>query len=72
MSKNKIEIVLVDATTGPTISVGQNVKKGDTVGHTPEGSAVVSPISGTLLACQFDADKHLLCLFIEEESESTR
>jgi Na+-translocating ferredoxin:NAD+ oxidoreductase RnfC subunit len=69
--KNKVETLLVDATTGSIISVGQKVKKGETVGHKPEGSAVVSPISGTLLACQFDADKHLLCLFIEEESEST-
>ena len=64
--KNRIETVLVDATTGSAISVGQKVKTGETVGHTPEGSVVVSPISGTLLACQFDADKHLLCLFIEE------
>ena len=69
--KNRIETVLVDATTGPTISVGQKVKTGETVGHTPEGLAVVSPISGKLLACQFDADKHLLCLFIEGEVPST-
>ncbi|MBW1710399.1 MAG: hypothetical protein JRG97_12285 [Deltaproteobacteria bacterium] len=68
MDKNHIVTVLVDATAGPTITVGQRVRSGEIVGQTPKGESVTSPISGKLLACQFDADRHLLCLYIEKES----
>ncbi|MCP4749501.1 MAG: glycine cleavage system protein H [Proteobacteria bacterium] len=64
--------VMVDATTGPTVEVGQRVKKGQTIGRTPEGDPVVSPVSGKLSACLFDADTHLLCLEIEESPSSGR
>jgi len=68
MDKNNIVTVLVDATTGPTITVGQRIRSGERVGQTPEGESITSPISGKLLACQFDADRHLLCLYIGKES----
>ena len=62
--------MFVDATTGPTVAVGQKVKKGEIVGRTPENEIVVAPISGTLMACHFDNDGQLLCLFIEEGADS--
>jgi len=66
--EKKVVRVLVDATTGPTVSIGQKVKRGQVVGRFPDGSSVTSPVSGIVKACTFDADKHLLCLFIEKES----
>ena len=71
MMKKRIVTVFVDATTGPTVSVGQKVKRGEIVGRTPENEIVVAPISGTLMACHFDNDEHLLCLFIEEGTSSS-
>lgn len=67
MMEKRVETVLLDASTGPFVAIGQKVKKGEIVGYTPDGSAAFSPVTGTVLACQFDADKHLLCLFIEAE-----
>lgn len=66
MEKKRVVKVLIDATTGPTVSAGQKVKKGEIVGHSPDRSPVNSPPSGTVKTCGFDAGKHLLCLFIEE------
>jgi len=63
---------MVDATTGPTVEVGEKMKKGQTIGRTPEGDPVISPVDGQLSACLFDADGHLLCLEIEKSPASSK
>jgi Na+-translocating ferredoxin:NAD+ oxidoreductase RnfC subunit len=65
MAEKEAVTVFIDATTGPSVSIGQEVNAGQVVGHTPDQKPVASPIHGTVKACVFDADKHLLCLLIE-------
>jgi len=57
IAKN-VKTVFVDAAAGPTVSAG----------CTPGGTLVITPLTGKLSACQFDPDRHLLCLFIEAGS----
>jgi Na+-translocating ferredoxin:NAD+ oxidoreductase RnfC subunit len=66
MAEKKAVTVFIDAATGPSVSIGQEVNAGQLVGRTPDQKPVTSPVHGTVKACVFDADKHLLCLLIEE------
>ena len=70
MPEKKVVNVFIDATTGPSVSVGQEVNAGQVVGRTADQKPVTSPVHGTVKACVFDADKHLLCLLIEKVSVS--
>jgi Na+-translocating ferredoxin:NAD+ oxidoreductase RnfC subunit len=56
--------VIVDAATGPTVSVGQKVEAGQVLGRSPDQKPVLSPVHGTVKACVFDPDDHLLHLLI--------
>jgi Na+-translocating ferredoxin:NAD+ oxidoreductase RnfC subunit len=70
MREKKAVTVYIDATTGPSVSVGQEVNAGQVVGRTTDQKPVTSPVHGTVKACVFDADKHLLCVLIEMVSVS--
>jgi Na+-translocating ferredoxin:NAD+ oxidoreductase RnfC subunit len=65
MPEEKSVTVFIDAATGPTVSIGQEVNAGQVVGRTTDQKPVISPVHGTVKACVFDADKHMLCLLIE-------
>ena len=65
MPEERSVTVFIDATTGPSVSVGQEVNAGQVLGRTTDQKLVTSPVHGTVKACVFDADKHLLCLLIE-------
>jgi Na+-translocating ferredoxin:NAD+ oxidoreductase RnfC subunit len=65
MTEKNVFTVFIDATTGPTVSIGQKVNAGQVLGRSTDQKPVTSPVQGTVKACVFDADKHLLCLFIE-------
>jgi Na+-translocating ferredoxin:NAD+ oxidoreductase RnfC subunit len=65
MPEKRAVTVFIDAATGPTVSIGQEVNAGQVVGRTTDQNPVTSPIHGTVKACVFDADKHMLCLLIE-------
>jgi Na+-translocating ferredoxin:NAD+ oxidoreductase RnfC subunit len=65
MPEKEAVTVFIDATTGPSVSVGQEVNAGQVVGRTTDQKPVISPVHGTVKACVFDPDKHLLCLLIE-------
>jgi Na+-translocating ferredoxin:NAD+ oxidoreductase RnfC subunit len=65
MPEKKAVTVFIDATTGPDVSIGQEVNAGQVVGRSTDQKPVTSPVHGTVKACVFDADKHLLCLLIE-------
>jgi len=58
--------VIVDAATGPDVSVGQKVDAGQVLGRSPDKKPVLSPIHGTVKACVFDPDNHLLHLLIKK------
>jgi Na+-translocating ferredoxin:NAD+ oxidoreductase RnfC subunit len=68
MLEKKAVTVFIDATTGPNVSIGQEVNAGQVVGRSTDQKPVTSPIHGTVKACVFDPDKHLLCLLIERMS----
>jgi Na+-translocating ferredoxin:NAD+ oxidoreductase RnfC subunit len=65
MTGKNIFTVFIDAATGPNVSIGQKVDAGQVLGRSPDQKPVLSPAHGTVKACVFDAEKHLLCLFIE-------
>ena len=65
MPEKKVITVFIDATTGPNVSIGQEVNAGQVVGRSTDQKPVTSPVHGTVKACVFDAEKHLLCLLIE-------
>jgi len=66
MAKKNVFTVFIDAATGPNVSIGQKVNAGQVLGRSPDQKPVTSPVHGTVKACVFDADKHLLCLLIEK------
>ena len=56
--------VIIDAATGPTVSIGQKVDAGQVLGRSPDQKPVLAPFHGTVKACVFDPDNHLLHLLI--------
>ena len=68
MPEKKAVTVFIDAATGPHVSIGQEVHAGQVVGLSTDQKPVPSPVHGTVKACVFDAEKHLLCLFIEKDN----
>lgn len=71
MPEKKAVTVYIDAATGPSVSIGQEVNAGQVVGRTTDQNPVTSPVHGTVKACVFDADEHLLCLLIEPVTVSS-
>jgi len=65
MTEKNAVTVFIDATTGTNVSIGQEVNVGQVVGYSTDQRPVISSVHGTVKACVFDADKHLLCLLIE-------
>ena len=66
MPEKKAVTIFIDATTGPNVSIGQEVNAGQVVGLSTDQKPVTSPVHGKVKACVFDPDKHLLCVLIEE------
>jgi hypothetical protein len=60
-----MQVIVIDATPGPAVRVGETVHPGTILGYrASDGSAVRSSVTGIVEYCTFDADRHLLQLHI--------
>jgi Na+-translocating ferredoxin:NAD+ oxidoreductase RnfC subunit len=57
-------IVRVDATYDLRIRVGDHIRRGDRISHTPDAQRSAAPISGTVTEIHFDPANHEFIIMI--------